>query len=76
MPANIIRWEPPTYAPKSRIADGPWGRYLIERERPHARWFIAKLNGKRTSYGGETLEIAMASVERVIKSNHSEYHTP
>jgi hypothetical protein len=70
---SSIKWNAPPHNPKARITDGPWGRYLVKRSAPHARWFIATLNGKNTAYGGDTLEQAMASIESVIRANYQGY---
>lgn len=65
----IHKWDSPTHNPKKRILDVPGiGRYLVQRERPRAAWFVVLLNGKKTSYGGDTLEAAMKSVERVVEA--------
>lgn len=71
----FILWDKPTRQPKALCTDGPWGRYLIRREAPGARWFIVLLNGKRTSYGGDTMEQAKRSIESIITQHYPEYRT-
>lgn len=70
---TIIRWDAPPHNPNERVTDGPWGRYLVRRERKGARYFVATLNGRRTSYGGVSREDATRAIESVIIANYPDY---
>lgn len=66
---QLIRWEPPAHKPNERITDGPWGRYLVRRNAPGERRFIALLNGTPTTFYGTTPIDCMVVVERAIMVN-------
>ncbi len=70
----IIRWEPPTYSPSSLVTDGPWGRFLIKRERKGARNFIVHKNGKPWPMRGDKQSCRVA-VEANIKIHFPSYES-
>jgi hypothetical protein len=64
---TALRWEREPYGGKAEFVDVPGtGRYLVKRIAPHQRMFRAWLNGKPTSFFGETMDHVKSSVQRSV----------